>query len=101
MSDSHAGFVGIIPAIRAKEVAAPEKSLPRIAGSHFSNWTDAIRGKVPEASSHFAYAARLNELVLLGVIAQRLPGEKLVYDAATATFKGNDRANLLVKQPLV
>jgi len=101
MSDSHAGFVGVIPDVRAKELATPEKSLPRIAGSHFSNWTDAIRGKVPDASSHFQYAARLNELVLLGVIAQRLPGEKLIYDAAKGTFKDNDRANLLVKQTAI
>ena len=79
-------------------VPAPEKSLPRIAGSHFSNWTDAIRGSLPEASSHFQYAAMLNELVLLGVIAQRIPGEKLVYDATTATFKDNDRANHLVRE---
>jgi predicted dehydrogenase len=98
MTNSHAGMASIIPEARAIAVPAPEKSLPRIAGSHFSNWTDAIRGTVPEASSHFQYAAMLNELVLLGVIAQRIPGERLVYDASTATFKNNDRANHLVRE---
>jgi len=100
MADSHASNIGIIPAIRAEEMkgALPAPSLPRIRGqNHFANWLDAIRGDLPEASSHFGYAAGLNELVLLGVIAQRLPGKRLNYDAATGKFTNDDQANRLIE----
>src|SRR6267143_458652 len=51
----------------------PPQKLPRIAGEHHEmNWVDAAKGKV-EASSPFEYAARLTEVMLLGIVALRAP----------------------------
>jgi hypothetical protein len=44
------------------------------------NWVEAIKGKA-EISSPFEYAARLNEVMLLGVVSLRAGG-KILYDGA-------------------
>lgn len=101
MTNSHASDIRLIPQVRFDEVRGdlPEASLARVrGGDHFRNWTDAIRGEVDEACSNFEYAAGLNELVLLGVIAQRLPGEKLEWDAAAGSFRNSERANQLIER---
>ena len=62
---------------------------------HYGQWTDAIRGE-GKTTSHFGYAANLTEVVLLGTIAQRFPGQKLLWDAKAMTFRGFPKANALV-----
>jgi predicted dehydrogenase len=58
----------------------PPQKLPRIAGErHELNWVDAAKGKTA-ASCPFEYAARLTEVMLLGVVALRA-GTKIHYDA--------------------
>ncbi len=44
------------------------------------NWVEAIKGKA-QISSPFEYAARLNEVMLLGVVSLRAGG-KIYYDGA-------------------
>ena len=49
----------------------PPQKLPRIPGEeHEMNWVNAAKGKT-QASSPFEYAARLTEVMLLGVVALR------------------------------
>ena len=58
----------------------PPQKLPRIPGEHHElNWVDAAKGKTA-ASCPFEYAARLTEVMLLGVVALRA-GTKIHYDA--------------------
>jgi predicted dehydrogenase len=59
----------------------PPQKLPRIADqAHEMNWVDAAKGKV-ESSCPFEYAARLTEVMLLGVVALHA-GKKIYYDGA-------------------
>ena len=59
----------------------PPQKLPRIANEHHEmNWVDAAKGTV-EASCPFDYAARLTEVMLLGIVALRA-GRKISYDGA-------------------
>ncbi len=59
----------------------PKAKLPRIVHEeHEVNWAEAIKGKA-EASSPFSYAARLVEVMLLGVVSLRAGG-KIAYDGA-------------------
>ena len=44
------------------------------------NWVEAAKGKT-EASCPFDYAARLTEVMLLGIVSLRA-GRKIDYDAA-------------------
>jgi predicted dehydrogenase len=78
-----------------------EKNVPqkyeRIKGGHYQNWIDSIRqGK--KAVSDFSYAGPFSEIMLLGVIAQRL-GRTLEWDAKAGEFKNDNEANALVKAP--
>ncbi len=70
----------------------PPQKLPRIAGEHHEmNWVDAAKGKT-EASCPFEYAARLTEVMLLGVVALRAGG-KITYDGANMRVTNVAAAN--------
>jgi hypothetical protein len=60
----------------------PAKTLPRVPGGragHEKNWLDAIREK-GQAVSNFDYAGPFTESVLLGNVALRFPGTRLMFD---------------------
>ena len=70
----------------------PPQKLPRIKGeAHELNWVDAAKGKV-EASCPFDYAARLTEVMLLGIVALRA-GRKIDYDGANMRVTNVAQAN--------
>ena len=52
---------------------------------HYHQFVDACLGK-DECSAPFSYAARLTEAILLGVVANRFPGQKLHWNNATSKF---------------
>ncbi|AMY07137.1 Glycosyl hydrolase family 109 protein 1 precursor [Luteitalea pratensis] len=64
----------------AANAPKPPQTFKRIPTSHEMNWIDTIRGR-QEASSPFSYAARLTEVMVLGVVALNA-GKKIQYDAA-------------------
>ena len=66
--------------VAARALGMPLQKLPRITTSHEMNWSDAAKGK-GEASTPFEYAARLTEVMLLGIVALRA-GTKIHYDGA-------------------
>src|SRR5687768_8301790 len=70
----------LLPDSLHKSVGDPPKTLPRIATSHETNWSNACKGE-GQASTPFEYAAKLTEVMLLGVVALRA-GTKIHYDAA-------------------
>ena len=75
----------LIPETAMAAFVRPAKSLPRVPEGrpgHEKNWLDAIRQK-GQAVSHFDYAGPFTETVLLGNIALRYPGTRLMWDAAT------------------
>ncbi|MDR2982278.1 MAG: Gfo/Idh/MocA family oxidoreductase [Puniceicoccales bacterium] len=76
---------------------APPVKYPRIRGSHYKNWIDAIRNNT-QSSSDFSYAGPFTEMVLLGVIAQRV-GKTLEWDAKSGKFTNNAEANTLLVAP--
>lgn len=89
----------LLPQSLHDQVGAPEPLLPRITHAHDEhemNWVEAIQGKA-EISSPFEDAARLTEVMLLGIVSlragQKTPGDSRIhYDAAsmrvTNTIKG-------------
>src|SRR5690606_33045479 len=89
----------LLPQSLHDQVGAPKPLLPRITHAHDEhemNWVEAIQGKA-EISSPFEDAARLTEVMLLGIVSlragQKTPGDsKIHYDAAsmrvTNTIKG-------------
>ncbi len=74
------GAPTIYPTRLADSYVPPEPSLARSKGHH-RDWLDACKGG-PPASSSFDVGGLLTEVVLLGNIAQRIPG-KIHWDGAS------------------
>jgi len=74
----------------------PKQVLPRIQTSHEMNWVEAAKGTT-QASSPFDYAARLVEVMLLGVVSLRAR-TKIYYDAANMRVTNNAAANDFLKR---
>ncbi|GAB6166914.1 Gfo/Idh/MocA family oxidoreductase [Thermostilla marina] len=68
----------LLPEDRFAEVKLPKPYLPR-SGSHEREWTTACKGG-PMPMSHFDYASRLIEFLMLGNVATLFPEEELEYD---------------------
>lgn len=77
----------------------PKQSIPRVSGDHWREWIDAIKNNGPMPGSNFDYAAPLTQMALLGTIAQRLPGEKLLWDDAAGRFTNSEQANAMLENP--
>ena len=60
------------------------------------NWSNACKG-IGKASTPFEYAAKLTEVMLLGVVALRA-GEKIHYDGANMKVTNSKKANDLLKR---
>jgi hypothetical protein len=89
----------LLPASLHASVGTPRRSLARIPDElHEMNWVEAAKGTVP-ASCPFDYAARLTEVMLLGIVSLRA-GKKLVYDGANMRVTNDAGANeFLTRMP--
>jgi predicted dehydrogenase len=94
-----AGDARIIPEARMKAFERPEKTLPRVRGTHEGDWIRACKDGRPASSNFADYGGQLTEMVLLGVAAQRVPGEKLQWDGENLRFTNNDEANRYIHTP--
>lgn len=94
---THGDTLRIIPEERMREMAP---SLPKVTGpisDHATNFVRACQG-IEEARSPFAVSGPLTQVLLLGVIAQRLGGT-LTFDPVRRAFAGNAAANTLLTGP--
>ena len=96
MYDTYGLKPRLLPKSLEESTGAPEPRLPRIQTSHEINWADAAKGKA-EATTPFEYAARLTEVMLLGVVALRAGG-KIHYDAAKMRITNLPNANDLLSR---
>ncbi len=70
---------------------------PMDSHNHWHQWVDACLGKgTPSAS--FDYAGPLTEFVLLGVVANRVPGKTLTWHAAEMKLEGSPEAAALLRR---
>ncbi len=98
MYGSHgAGGVRIIPEKAMKAYELPEKKIPRVRGHH-NDWLRAIR-EGRKAGSDFSYGGPLTEIAMLGVVALKMPGTKLQWDAQAMKFTNCPEANKFVDPP--
>lgn len=99
MYGSHgAGGAKIIPEAKMEAYELPHRSIPRVRGHH-QDWLDAIRNGTKAGSDFAAYGGPLTELAMLGVIAIKLAGTRLEWDADRMHFTNSLEANTLVNPP--
>jgi predicted dehydrogenase len=98
MYGSHgAGGVRIIPEKAMKAYESPAKTIPRVK-EHHDDWLRAIR-EGRKAGSDFSYGGPLTEIAMLGVVALKMPGMKLQWDAQAMKFTNCPEANVFVDPP--
>jgi predicted dehydrogenase len=95
-TDGNGGAPRLFPAERRVAFVKPEPRLKRSNGHH-RDWIDACKGGEP-AACPFDYGAQLTEIVLLGVLSQRL-NKPIRWDAANMKAIGLDAADPLIKAP--
>ena len=99
MHGSHgAGGVRIIPEDKMKAYKQPAKTLPRVRAGHYNDWLDAIK-EGRKAGSDFSYGGPLTEIAQLGIIATKMLGTKLEWDAANMKFPNCPDADQYLKPP--
>ena len=76
---SHGGMPQLLPNGLTEEARKIDKTTPRSPG-HKQEWLMACKGQ-GQAMSNFSYSGPLTETVLLGVLAQRAPGTRLLWDS--------------------
>ncbi len=76
----------------------PAQTIPRVAGGPFREWLRAIKGEGPEPGSNFDYSAKLTEIILLGVLAQRF-NTRIEWDAKAGRITNHPELNAFVREP--
>ena len=86
----------LLPQSLHDSYGTPKQKIKRIQTTHEMNWVEAAKGTT-EASSPFEYAARLVEVMLLGVVSLRARS-KIYYDAENMRVTNSTTANDLLKR---
>jgi predicted dehydrogenase len=87
----------IIPEKLMQEAPKPEKSIPRVEGSHEQDWIRACKAG-RKAGAAFEYAGPLTEICLLGNVAKRLD-TRIAWDAANLRVTNDPDAEALIRRP--
>ena len=92
LHDTYGLHPRLLPTSLNDSFGKPPQKLPRIPGeAHEMNWVEAAKGKT-ESSCPFEYAARLTEVMLLGIVALRA-GRKIFYDGENMRVTNLPQAN--------
>jgi predicted nucleic acid-binding Zn ribbon protein len=93
VADDHSARITALPADRFADV---ETSRPLHIGASrgiYTDWIEACRGGRPPILADFDCGGMLSELLMLGNLATRYPGETLSYDPASGQITDHSRAN--------
>jgi predicted dehydrogenase len=83
----------LLPAERFRDIQRP--TLAPL--DHYHQWVDACLGNA-DTTAHFGYAGPLTEALLLGVVANRFPNQRLTWDAASLRITNLEAANALIRR---
>ena len=85
----------IIPESKMKDYKRPEKTLPRVKGTHEQDWVDAIRNN-RKAGANFEYSGPLTETCIVGRMAIQADA-KIEWDAENMKITNIPAANKYVR----
>ncbi len=108
ITETWANGVRLAPESMFRELVKDKKIDPKELGlskdeDHYKNFTRAIKGE-EKAASPFEMSGPFVAALLLGAIAERIPGKKFEWDDTAKKFKGSDKdvsfANKLLKSAM-
>ncbi len=86
----------LIPEKLMQEAKRPEKTIPRVAGSHEQDWVRAAKSG-SKAGACFEYSGPLTEICLLGNVAKKLD-TRIQWDSVNLKVTNNDQAAALIRR---
>jgi predicted dehydrogenase len=89
----HVEEARLFPEEKFKDYKPPQVS----NNNHYHQWVDACLGQ-GETSASFSYGGPLTEALLLGVVANRFPDQKLMWNADKLQVTNLPEANKLIKR---
>lgn len=92
---SHGGMPQLLPGELHEEANKVPKTMKRSLG-HYEEWAAACKGG-PRPVSNFGYAGPLTEIMLLGVLALRAPGQRLEWDSENLKVKNAPEVSQFVR----
>jgi predicted dehydrogenase len=87
----------IVPEKLMQEAKRPEKSIPRVEGSHEQDWARASKAG-RKAGAAFEYSGPLTEICLLGNVAKRLD-TRIAWDPVNLRVTNAPEAEALIRRP--
>jgi predicted dehydrogenase len=96
MANCYGNSPRIIPETKMQAYTLPPKTLPRVDGIH-KDFINACKGG-PAACSNFDVSGPLTEIVLLGNLAIRAQGQRLLWDGPNMKVTNVEEANKFVKR---
>lgn len=94
---SHASTLEIIPKDKAKEMESSLPNVPKSPSNHFANFLRACKGE-EKCRSSFDIAGPLSQVLVLGVMAQRL-NRKILFDRETQRVTNDKIADAMLEGP--
>ncbi len=94
---SHGSTLEILPGGKSEEIKGKLPKVPKSPSNHYKNFLLACQGK-EKCRSSFDIAGPLSQVMVLGVIAQRL-NKKLVFDRDTQQITNDKTANAMLVGP--
>ncbi|MDO8545012.1 MAG: Gfo/Idh/MocA family oxidoreductase [Opitutaceae bacterium] len=85
----------LIPESKMQGYNRPEKSMPRVVGTHEKEWVDAAKAG-RKANAGFEYSGPLTEICLLGNVAKRVDA-RIEWDAANLAITNLPEANQYIR----
>jgi predicted dehydrogenase len=89
----HVQMPQLLPAENFKDFVMPDVK----GENHWHQFVNAAKGE-GTTSANFDYAGPLTEFVLLGVLANRVPGKLLAWNAADLKLEGSPEASALLRR---
>lgn len=89
----HVGEAVLFPEAQFRDYKRPQVE----DNNHYHQWVNACLGE-GKTSADFSFAGRLTESLLLGVVANRFPDTKLMWDAEKLQVTNLPEANKLLKR---
>jgi predicted dehydrogenase len=87
----------LIPERLMQEALRPERTIPRVDGTHEQDWVRACKSGA-KAGAAFEYSGPLTEICLLGNVAKRLD-TRIEWDFANLRVTNNPEAETLIRRP--
>jgi hypothetical protein len=90
----------IVPESGMRKYKRPPRTLERIPegpDGHEQDWIRACKGGQP-ANSHFEYSGPLSETVLMGNLAVRFPGRRLLWNGEAMKVTNDEDADAYVRR---